>query len=362
MKKLFVSASLALSLALGVLATACSGPNSALPGASNAVRTISAGGGAGNPSSFPQPPLLPGVGDCVKMAPISSNVKGAITNINGKLSATSLTIGFSATSCDAEPETIGVYYTVSGGPTTTSCGNIPTPVQAGQFTINGNGGRGFSISLPVPNCPATTAFYTVNVQAFIPNGPNAGQLLSTTSAGFEVTDLTNNSPGVQNGVLHLTGTFVPDPASSPLASSQNELVTYGLPFNSAGQVDWHIVTGYQNGFLAAYLNGTYWGYNNLGMSNIDLGTENFTTDFRTAQLQYLQPCDPTQGPILCGVDGGGFNTLTELHAGDKIEWFPIANDPSSGVMSALFTSNGIVALPTIVGPRLGSAVMQLVAN
>jgi hypothetical protein len=378
MKRLLVSASLALSIALGVLATACSGPNGAqlLP-QSNGARTISAGAGAGNPSSFPQPTLAPGQNDCVKLAPGSSS-NTVVINVNGKLSAANATLGFSASSCDAEPETIGFQYTVSTNTNVADCGNVTTPVPAGSVTISGNGGKSFTINVPIPNCPNTTRNYLVTVTAFVPNGTSAGRVLTSIQSAFEETDLGPNSPGVKNGVLQLSGTFVPDPATSPLASASwadipAKPVAYSYSLGGSAELTYSVITGYENGFIGVFLNGAYWGNDNLGIDDLNM-FENFTSELRTADFVhnpalYLQPCPTTvtfttpNGVFapLCGLDSDGFNTQTELHAGDKVEFFPIAFDPSSGLMKPLL-SPGPIQVPTVVGPRIGSATMQLVAN
>jgi len=360
MKRLLVSASLCVCVALGVLSTACSGPNGGqlLP-ASGTTKTISAGGGAGVPSSIPQPPLPPGIGDCVKFT-AGSVSNPIVTNVNNKLSAANVTFNFTAASCQAKPELIGLQYTVSNGlGPNTPCGNVATPVPAGSVSLGGSGGKSVTIVVPVPNCPGNTRLYTVTLSGFVPEGPFIGQPLSSISSFFEETDLTPNSPGVQNNIYHLIGTFVPDPASSPLPAAidgsgvTNIPVTFDLPLGSFATLNWYIATGYQNGFIGAFLNGTYWGTDINGIGN--------TGQMRTDLTTYLQPCDPTQGPALCGIDGGGFNTRTEMHAGDKVEFFPIANNPSSFLLAPLLT-NTAIQQPTIAGPRLGSAIMQLVAN
>jgi hypothetical protein len=369
MKRLLVSASFCVCIALGILSTACSGPNGGqlLP-ASGPAKNISAGAGAGVPSGVPQPTLAPGQNDCVKLTPGSVS-NGVITNVNGKLSAANVSMSFTATSCDARPESIGFQYTVSTGVGTsvTDCGNVTTPVPAGSVALGGNGGKSFTIVVPVPNCPNVTRIYAVNVTAFVPDGITPGQVLTTIGSSFKETDLSPNSPGVQNNVLHLSGTFVPDPATNPLPAATNGVatnfpVTYALVLNSFATLNWGIATGYQNGFVAAYLNGTFWGYGNIGIENLDFGNPSRTADLSTDLNPYLQPCDATQGPVLCGLSYEAFNTQTELHAGDKIEFFTVANDPNSRLLAPLLApANGVFAT-TPVGPRLGSAIMQLVAN
>jgi hypothetical protein len=378
MKRLLVSASLCVSIALGVLATACSGPNGAqlLP-QSGGARTISAGAGAGVQSTIPQPTLAPGQNDCVKLV-LGSSSNTVVTNINGKLSAANATLGFSASSCDAEPEIIGFQYTVSTNTNVADCGNVTTPVPAGSVSLGGNGGKSFTINVPIPNCPNTTRNYVVTVTAFVPNGISAGRILTTIQSGFEETDLGPNSPGVKNGVLQLSGTFVPDPATSPLASASwagipAKPVAYSYILGGFGELTYSVITGYENGFIGVFLNGTYWGNDNLGIDDLN-EFENFTSELRTADFiknpaLYLQACPttlaftPQNGAFapLCGLDSDGFNTSTELHAGDKVEFFPIAFDPASFLMAPLLSS-GPNQVPTIAGPRIGSAIMQLVAN
>jgi hypothetical protein len=128
-------------------------------------------------------------------------------------------------------------------------------------------------------------------------------------------------------------------------------VAYDLPFNTAGALNFFIKVPYSPVFVGVYLNGTFWDMSSTGNAPV-----------LTSQAPpYMQPC-PTTGPALCGFGGDGFLTLTELHDGDLVEFYPVAQDLTAIDLAPLLTWNGVASVPTIAGPRIGSAVMHLVAN
>jgi hypothetical protein len=274
-----------------------------------------------------------------------------ITLIKGKLSVTTVSSNFNVSSCDAEPEIVNFQYTVAtNNDFAGACGDVTTPVPAGSITVAGNGGKQFSLKVPVPNCPGSH-FFTVTLQAIQPNGDLVGRILATATTGFLTTDIVNGNPGVVNGVLHLSGAFVPDPASNPQASAVVPGSSTGVPvtttFNGfGGGVNYYIAVGFSTGFIGAFHNGTFLG--------TDTGVGN--TWLENIVVGYLNPCDAAQGePPLCGFDNGGFNTNFALAAGDTIDFYMIAVDQAQPIMRPLLPGQPI-------GPRLGSVTLTPVAN
>jgi hypothetical protein len=352
MKRRPFTVCLVFLVALASFASACGGGGtSTAPGAVTPgnVRAVMAGVGAGRPTGAPQPPLAPGQDDCAKIV-LSGQSNSAISLVKGKLSSPTVTSNWTVSSCGAQPEDLSLQYTVtSSDGFTAACGNVLTPVTFGAITISGNGGKGISLTLNVPVCPGSHVF-TVTVQAVQPNGTNAGAVLATATTAFSETDLAGRG-GVQNGVLHMTGTFVPDPASSPLATAViPNITTTAVPVTYSfsgfsGQLDWYFMVPYSTGFIGAFRNGVFFG---TGTGVNDTWIENIV-------VGYLNPCDPAQGPALCGSDDEGTTTTIELLDGDRIDWYPIAVDPSNPIMRPLMPAQ-------IVGPRIGSAVMEPVPN
>jgi hypothetical protein len=354
MKRRFITGCLSLCLVLGVFVTACGGPNSGsqttpgtMPIPSGPNRSIMAGAGAGNPTGFPQPTLAPGQNDCAKIV-LAGQSNSSIQLIKGKLSSPTFSSNWTVSSCDARPENLNLQYTVtSSDGFTAACGNVLTPVPAGSVTVAGNGGKGVSIQLNVPNCPGSHVF-TVAVQVVEPDGVLVGRILANASTTFATSDLLGR-PGVQNGVLHMTGTFVADPATSPLPNAVLPgggpiAVTYS--YNGFfGPLSWYVNVGFQTGFVGAYLNGNFVG-SGSGVNN--------TWITQIASEPYFDPCNP-QGPVLCGLDNDGFNTTIEFQDGDRVDLYPIAGDPNSVIMRPLSPAQ-------IVGPRIGSFVLEHVPN
>jgi hypothetical protein len=234
-----------------------------------------------------------------------------------------------------------IEYTVASGNPYNGCAQTTTIVDpSGIVQMAPGSSRGFSINIPVPNCPGTT-LYTVTSNVI------SDKVIGTIATTFETSDLPSKPhvvPGLNAfeiaGVQTFPATFVPDPGATNVVAV--------LP-----------TTFLFDGFREA-LSGE--------LSIQGLGDGNAVGSF--VRGQFFSFAAPVGGscaaPLTCTLGMGGwvdyFQGLNAplpanptgqlLGPGDTIDLYPVAAQIN-------VTTRSFVTLPiTITGPKLGSVTIS----
>jgi hypothetical protein len=234
-----------------------------------------------------------------------------------------------------------IEYTVTSGNPYDGCAQSSTILDpSGTVQMAPGSSRGFSVNIPVPNCPGTT-IYTVTANVI------SDKVLGTVATTFETSDLASKPhvtasalPSQIAGVQTFNAPFVADPAAVGVAAvSPFTFVFDGFEERLSGELS---IAGLgDNTLVGAFVGGHYFSFgvpagNGSCAAPItcDVGVANWVTYF--VGLNAPLPANPT-GQL--------------LGSGDTIDLYPVA-----GVRN--FGFNPVVTLPVqITGPKLGSVTI-----
>jgi len=247
---------------------------------------------------------------------------------------------------------------VTSGNTYSTCAQTSTiDDPSGTVTMATGATRGFSINIPVPNCPGTTT-YTVTSN-IISSGPG---LLGSVQTTFTTSDIATK-PNVNAGLQTLNTLVVPDPAFAPALVSGPLVSPLGTQTISPLEFDF-------DGFSERLRFGFY-----LPNTTPALGFEaGFTGAFVNGQFLmsggYSRDCELNITPCLRGFGFGGPGsgiafflgapplpanpTGQLLTVGSTIDIYPIASTTSP------FDGSAILTTPfQISGPKIASVTLTL---
>lgn len=242
--------------------------------------------------------------------------------------------------------TFTIQYTVTSGNPYDGCAQTSTIVDpSGVVSMSPTSSRGFSVNVPVPNCPGTTLYtVTTNVLSF----ESAPKVLGTVTTQFETSDLASKPHVVAGsipfeiaGIQTFNATFVPDPAATGVvAIGPTTFVFDGFGEALKGELS---VPGLgDNTLVGSFVRGQFFSFSAPAGNG------------------------SCAAPITCNVGmGGGVGYFVGLNAplpanptgqllgpGDTIDLYPIAG-------TIAFGFNPVVTQPiTITGPKLGSVTIS----
>jgi hypothetical protein len=302
----------------------------------------------GNTGGGPAPPEQPpGAARSVLVTAPNAFLGLATISAAGQLSRPTVTNTVQVTENTAGQAIFTIQYTVTSGNPYDGCAQSSTIVDpSGVVTMALNSSRGFSVNVPVPNCPGTTLYtVTTNVLSF----ESVPRVLGTIATQFETSDLATKPDVVASvlpvqiaGIQTFNATFVPDPAAPGVVAvgpttfvfdGFREAVrgTLSIPGLGDGTLVGSFVRGQFFSFAAPAGNGSC-----AAPITCTVGMGNWVTYF--LGLNAPLPANPT-GQL--------------LGPGDTIDLYPVA-----GVIA--FGFNPFVTQPiTITGPKLGSVAISL---